>query len=144
MIFAGTSRPESSEDPALLSLLRWFSPALLLITLALPGTSRYSVDASGSTPTGSGAATASGSVTPGATKTPVSEPIPPVHNVVFLVIDAGRPSYLKLGRLPHINALIRNGVSYSRAWVGQLNSSTPDVHVTFGTGTLPRENGYMG
>ncbi|GAC1660079.1 MAG: hypothetical protein NVS9B15_24310 [Acidobacteriaceae bacterium] len=39
---------------------------------------------------------------------------------------------------------MRNGVTYDRAWVGEMESSTPDVHVTFGTGTLPRENGFLG
>jgi hypothetical protein len=37
---------------------------------------------------------------------------------------------------------MRHGMIYDRAWVGELESSTPDVHVTFGTGTLPRENGF--
>jgi len=39
---------------------------------------------------------------------------------------------------------MRNGVVYERAFVGELESSTPDVHVTFGTGTFPRENGFLG
>src|SRR5579875_2485585 len=130
--------PVTPRRLTLLALLRWISPALLLGILVLPGTARYSASANGSTPTASAAAT------PGTTTTPVPESLPPAHNVVLIVIDAGRPSYLKLTALPHIAALIRDGVTYSRAWVGQLNSSTPDVHVTFGTGTLPRENGYMG
>jgi predicted AlkP superfamily pyrophosphatase or phosphodiesterase len=69
---------------------------------------------------------------------------PPSHYVVFIVIDGGRPSYLKLGHLPHIAALMQRGVVYDRAWVGQLESSTPGVHITFGTGTLPKVNGVLG
>jgi len=62
----------------------------------------------------------------------------------MIVVDAGRTNYFDLPHLPHIHALMHNGVVYTNAWVGQLNSSTPDVHVTLGTGTLPRENGFMG
>ncbi|MDQ2741159.1 MAG: alkaline phosphatase family protein, partial [Chloroflexota bacterium] len=35
-------------------------------------------------------------------------------------------------------------VVYDRAWVGELQSTTPNVHVTLGTGTYPRENGFLG
>jgi arylsulfatase A-like enzyme len=75
---------------------------------------------------------------------PQPEPTPPRHYVVMLVIDAGRMAYLQQSHLPHIEALMRHGIVYDRAWVGELNSSTPNVHVTFGTGTLPRENGFTG
>lgn len=84
--------------------------------------------------------------TPGqtGTATPIEEGAGPAHYVVFLVIDAGRPSYLTLAKFPHIDALIKHGVEYDQAWVGEMESSTPDVHVTFGTGTMPKENGFMG
>lgn len=75
---------------------------------------------------------------------PVAEPTPPRHYVVLIVIDANRPIYQALSRMPHIGALMRSGVVYDRAWVGELESSTPNVHVTLGTGTLPRENGFLG
>ncbi|GAC1403688.1 MAG: hypothetical protein NVSMB52_17600 [Chloroflexota bacterium] len=39
---------------------------------------------------------------------------------------------------------MHRGVVYDKAWVGEMESSTPGVHVTFGTGTLPRENGFLG
>jgi len=110
------------------------------------------------TPRTSGTATATATVSPirlptasltprptaTATSGPVQEPTPPAHYVVMIVIDGGRPSYLSLAPLPHIQALIKHGVMYDRAWVGEQESSTPDVHVTFGTGTLPRENGFLG
>lgn len=95
-------------------------------------------------------ATATPALSPSVTTTPtvstgpVREPTPPRHYVVVIVIDAGRASYYSLAQLPHIRALMRRGVVYNRAWVGELMSSTPDVHVTLGTGTLPRENGFMG
>lgn len=75
---------------------------------------------------------------------PIREQTPPRHYVVMIVVDAGRPSYYNARNLPHIHALMKHGVVYDQAWVGELNSSTPDVHVTFGTGTLPRENGFLG
>lgn len=75
---------------------------------------------------------------------PAASTRPPAHYVVLLVIDGGRPSYLQLTRLPHIQSLMQHGTVYDQAWVGQLNSSTPGVHVTFGTGTLPRVNGTPG
>ena len=93
-------------------------------------------------------ATSEPAATAGATPTvstgPVREPTPPRHYVVVIIIDAGRASYYSLAQLPHIHALMRRGVVYNRAWVGEMMSSTPDVHVTLGTGTLPRENGFMG
>lgn len=94
--------------------------------------------AQGTTPTATATATAiTGPV-------PVQEHAVPRHYVVLIVIDGDRPSYLSLGHLPHIQALMNQGVVYDRAWVGELESSTPNVHVTFGTGTLPRENGFLG
>jgi arylsulfatase A-like enzyme len=90
----------------------------------------------GTTPVGSS------STTPGIP--PVAEPTLPAHHVVLIVVDAARPDYLALAQLPHIRDLMRRGTVYDRAWVGELESSTPNVHVTFGTGTLPRENGFLG
>lgn len=39
---------------------------------------------------------------------------------------------------------MKRGTVYDQAYVGQLLSSTPDVHVTIGTGTFPRETGFLG
>src|SRR5579884_1261617 len=79
--------------------------------------------------------------TPAPTSTvvlPTPETAPPRHYVVMLVLDGFRTSYFHLAKTPHISALMRNGVVYDDAWVGQMESSTPGVHVTFGTGTLPK------
>lgn len=95
----------------------------------------------GSTPTGTTTVTpVPGPVAEPTNRTPASAN----HFVVLIVVDADRPSYYRLTRVPHIQALMRHGVVYDRAWVGEMNSSTPDVHVTLGTGTLPRENGFLG
>ena len=75
---------------------------------------------------------------------PVPETTPPKHFVVMLVVDAGQAANVDLRGLPHIHALMQSGVTYDRAFVGQLESSTPGVHVTLGTGTLPKENGFLG
>jgi arylsulfatase A-like enzyme len=75
---------------------------------------------------------------------PVEEQAPPQHYVVMLVIDGGKAQYLNFNNLPNIHALMQNGVVYDHAWVGELESSTPGVHVTFGTGTEPKENGFLG
>jgi arylsulfatase A-like enzyme len=75
---------------------------------------------------------------------PVPESTPARHYVVMVVIDAGQAANVDLQKLPHIHALMQNGVTYDRAFVGQLESSTPGVHVTLGTGTLPKENGFLG
>jgi arylsulfatase A-like enzyme len=75
---------------------------------------------------------------------PVEESAPPQHYVVMLVIDGGKAQYLNFSNLPNIHALMQNGMVYDQAWVGELESSTPGVHVTFGTGTEPRENGFLG
>lgn len=111
------------------------------------GASFYSLaSALTATPDASGAGiTLSAAGTSTATPIPVvPEPTPPRHYVVMIVIDADRTSYDSLTRLPHIQALMQRGTVYDRAWVGELESSTPNVHVTFGTGTLPRENGFLG
>lgn len=109
-----------------------------MLALILPPVRQYVGFAAGATPSPT-------SVTATATPVIVQEPTPPRHYVVLIVIDGARPDYLTgLTKLPHIGALMQHGTVYDRAWVGQLESSTPDVHVTMGTGTLPRENGFLG
>lgn len=68
----------------------------------------------------------------------------PQHYVVLLVIDGGQGALLSKLKLPHIDALMKGGTVYDRAYVGQMSSVTPSVHVTLGTGTLPSENGFLG
>ncbi len=62
---------------------------------------------------------------------------------MIIVIDACRPEYLELGRLPIIRALAREGVSYRRAWVGHLVNNTPPGHLTIASGCLPQTTGVV-
>jgi len=80
-------------------------------------------------------------ITPGAR--PVQEQTPGGGFVVLVVIDGARPSYLTLAGLPQIGALMEQGVVYEQAWVGEMESATPSVHATLGTGTLPSQNGFV-
>ncbi|HEX6510074.1 MAG TPA: hypothetical protein VF221_20795, partial [Chloroflexota bacterium] len=62
---------------------------------------------------------APGDGTPGIVTTPtipapVPEATPPKHYVVVLVIDAGQASDVDLRSLPHIRALMQNGVTYDQ------------------------------
>ena len=120
--------------------------ATLTPTPVTPTTATATSTRTAATATSTTVATPAATAAPAATATsgPVKEPAPPQHYVVLIVIDAGRPDYLNLPGLPHIRALMNKGVVYDQAWDGQLNSSTPDVHVTLGTGTLPKQNGFMG
>lgn len=63
--------------------------------------------------------------------------------VVLLVLDGGLPSYFKLANFPHLAALARNGVAYTRAWDGMLETETPTGHASLGTGSLPRRHGIL-
>jgi len=67
----------------------------------------------------------------------------PPKYIFLLVLDGGLPGYLNLADFPHIAALIRSGVNYTRAWDGMLESETPSGHASLGTGTLPKHNGVI-
>lgn len=94
------------------------------------------------TPLGSTASTPVSTSAPSVT--PIDENPGAAHYVVVLVLDAGNPKYTALGRFPHLQALIQHGTVYDQAYVGEMESSTPNVHVTIGTGDLPRQTGFMG
>lgn len=117
-------------------------------TAAATGTATSSPTATSAPATATSTARPVPRTTTPATATSTGLPAPeldlPRHYVVLIVIDSNRPQNLTLYKLPHIQALMRHGVVYDRSWVGELESSTPDVHVTLGTGTLPRENGFLG
>lgn len=130
--------------------LRWMVPAILVASaLVLPlqplalrqGLAAGVLDGT-ATPATSG--TPAPTATSPSGPTPVAEPTPPRHYVVLFVVDADSTAYFTLTKLPHIRALMSRGAVYDRAWVGEMESSTPNVHVTLGTGTLPRENGFLG
>ncbi len=64
--------------------------------------------------------------------------------VVLIVLDAFRPDYMRLAPMPALQALMKAGVTYERAWVGQLESYTPTGHGSLSTGSLPRRDGVIG
>lgn len=64
--------------------------------------------------------------------------------LVVIVMDGFRPDYLTLAPMHHLHALMRSGRSYSRAWVGQLETQTPTGHATIVTGVYPKKHGVMG
>jgi predicted AlkP superfamily pyrophosphatase or phosphodiesterase len=62
----------------------------------------------------------------------------------LIVLDGFRPDYRALAPMPSLDALSTNGVSYDRAWVGQLESETPSGHATLTSGAYPRHDGVIG
>lgn len=69
---------------------------------------------------------------------------PPDRYLVLIVMDGFRPDYMKLAPMHHLHMLMRAGASYSRAWVGQLETETPTGHATIVTGVYPRKHGVIG
>jgi Type I phosphodiesterase / nucleotide pyrophosphatase len=67
----------------------------------------------------------------------------PTHAVIIL-IDGAQPGDIAAPRLPNLSRLIRNGVSYNSAWIGQLQASPASSAATVGTGVFPREHGIVG
>jgi arylsulfatase A-like enzyme len=70
-------------------------------------------------------------------------PVDPKY-LVILVLDGAEPGYLRLGSLPNLDALRRNGVEYDRAFAGILESETPAGHATLSTGSTPAHDGLLG
>jgi len=68
----------------------------------------------------------------------------PDRYLVLIVLDGFRPDYLNLVPMRHLHALMQAGTTYSRAWVGQLETQTPAGHATLVTGVYPRKHGVMG
>ena len=69
---------------------------------------------------------------------------PAARYLVLIVLDGFRPDYLQLAPMPNLRALMRAGMVYRRAWVGQLETETPTGHATIATGVYPRKNGVIG
>jgi arylsulfatase A-like enzyme len=60
-----------------------------------------------------------------------------------IVLDGGLPAYLNLANFPHVSQLLQNGVTYTNAFDGMLETETPTGHATLGTGSLPRHHGVI-
>ncbi len=73
-----------------------------------------------------------------------SREAPRAKYAVILVLDGSRPGYFDLRRMPHLRALMKLGVTYRQAYVGQMLANTPPSHATIGTGVFPRGHGIMG
>lgn len=68
----------------------------------------------------------------------------PQRYLVLFVMDGFRPDYMRLAPMPHLDALMQSGMTYTRAWVGQLETQTPTGHATIVTGDYPRKHGVIG
>jgi predicted AlkP superfamily pyrophosphatase or phosphodiesterase len=71
-------------------------------------------------------------------------PAPAAKYLVLVVMDGFRPDYMTLAPMHHLHALMRTGTTYTRGWVGQLETQTPTGHATLATGTFPREHHVVG
>ena len=63
--------------------------------------------------------------------------------LVLISIDACRPDYFTFSDIPNIRSLMKEGVSYENAWVGQLRNNTPPGHTSMATGAFPRNDGVL-
>jgi arylsulfatase A-like enzyme len=68
----------------------------------------------------------------------------PDRYLVVIVMDGFRPDYMDLAPMHHIHLLMQSGMSYGRAWVGQLETETPTGHATIATGVYPQKHGVLG
>lgn len=64
--------------------------------------------------------------------------------LVLIVLDGARPDYFGLTSLPNVDALRSEGVQYTAAFDGFLESETPAGHTVIATGTSPARNGILG
>jgi arylsulfatase A-like enzyme len=68
----------------------------------------------------------------------------PDRYLVLIVVDGFRPDYADLAPMHHLQMLMRSGMTYNRAWVGQLETETPTGHATIVTGVYPKKHGVLG
>lgn len=74
----------------------------------------------------------------------VASSLLPANRAVIFVVEGARPDDFRLGRLPNLNDLANQGVSYGQAWAGQLETATPTSAATLGTGVYPRAHSIVG
>lgn len=70
----------------------------------------------------------------------IDEGSSPKH-VVFIVVDAARYDYLERFHTPHLNDLIKEGVSYRNMVAGTCIAGTNPGLATLSTGLFPRDHG---
>lgn len=68
----------------------------------------------------------------------------PDRYLVLIVMDGFRPDYMRAAPMRHLHQLMHSGMTYTRAWVGQLETETPTGHATIVTGVYPRKHGVIG
>lgn len=71
-------------------------------------------------------------------------PPTPARRAVLFVLSGVPASALQQVKLPSIDALRARGVSYRRAWVGQMEDSPVVSAATIGTGAFPAHDGVVG
>jgi arylsulfatase A-like enzyme len=64
--------------------------------------------------------------------------------LVMLVLDGARPAYVHISGLPNLDALRQNGIEYTNAFAGILESETPSGHAALSTGSTPARDGMLG
>jgi len=69
---------------------------------------------------------------------------PRAKYLVLMVLDGGRPDYLNVTRLPHLDALMARGTRFTNAYDGILEAETPAGHTTLSTGSPPAKTGILG
>jgi Type I phosphodiesterase / nucleotide pyrophosphatase len=68
----------------------------------------------------------------------------PAKYLVLMVLDGGRPDYLDLTALPHLDALRSQGTQFNNTMLGILEAETPAGHATISTGSTPVRDGILG
>jgi arylsulfatase A-like enzyme len=64
--------------------------------------------------------------------------------LVVIVMDGFRADYATLAPMRHLRDLMKRGMFYDTAWVGQMESETPPGHATIATGVYPKKHGVVG
>lgn len=71
-------------------------------------------------------------------------PFAPATRAIVIVVDGADPATLSQVPMPNLTALRQNGVTYTRAWAGQMETTPAASAASIGTGSLPRSDGVVG
>jgi hypothetical protein len=71
-------------------------------------------------------------------------PFAPATRAVVFVLDGVDPAALHVVSMPNLAALQQNGVAYTGAWVGQMETTASASAATIGTGAFPRVDRLVG
>lgn len=71
-------------------------------------------------------------------------PFASATRAIVIVVDGADPATLSRISMPNLASLRQNGVTYSRAWVGQMETTPAASAATIGTGSFPRADGVVG